>query len=261
VQPGDGVVGEQRLLPPGQRQVVPQVGGGLGEVHRLDREPGGDSLVQGGEHAHPQLPVEGGLPGQDPGERAGGVHLRVGQQPQLFKLGRVQEMSLIADHDDLAVSFCGLGGEQVTGLGHQLGFEIAGLGAQRPDDRDVKAAGAKGRVGDVDDLVAGGIQAGDGRAQRHRLARADVAGNYPERGLGDAEADPGDGLGVGLAGKQVFGGDPLAERGAGQPEVGGPGRPGHGCCSWSPVDMASRAKSIFAPVPASSSWAAATRPR
>jgi hypothetical protein len=28
VQPGDGVVGEQWLFPPGQRQVMPEVGGG-----------------------------------------------------------------------------------------------------------------------------------------------------------------------------------------------------------------------------------------
>src|SRR5215469_7861658 len=84
----------------------------------------------------------------------------------------------------------------------------------------------------------------------------------PQRGLGGAEADPGDGLGVGLAGEQVLGGDPLAERGAGQGEVGGPGRPGHGWPSWLPgANMPSWAKSIFAPVPASSSWAAATRPR
>src|SRR5215472_18128785 len=32
VQPGDGVVGEQRLFAPGQGQVVAQVGGGFGEV-------------------------------------------------------------------------------------------------------------------------------------------------------------------------------------------------------------------------------------
>ena len=65
VQPGDRVIGEQRLLAPGQLQVMPQVGGGLGEVHRLDHEPGRDPLVERGEHAHPQLPVQGRLPGQD----------------------------------------------------------------------------------------------------------------------------------------------------------------------------------------------------
>ncbi len=39
VQPGDRVVGEQRLVAAGQFEVVAQVGGGLGEVHRLDDEP------------------------------------------------------------------------------------------------------------------------------------------------------------------------------------------------------------------------------
>ena len=97
-------------------------------------KPGGDPLVQGGEHAHAQLPVEGGLPGQDRGERGGGVHLGVRQQPQLLELGRLQEMRLIADQYDAAVPFCGLGGEQVAGLGHQLGLQVAGLGAEGADD-------------------------------------------------------------------------------------------------------------------------------
>src|SRR5487761_415652 len=85
----------------------------------------------------------------------------------------------------------------------------------------------------------------------------------PSADIHDAEADPGDGLGVGLAGEQVLGGDGLAERGAGQAEVRGPGRGAHRS-SWpaSPaVSMASWVKSILAPVPAASSWAAATRPR
>ncbi len=51
-----------------------QVGGGFGEVHGLDGEAGGDPLVEGGEHAHPQLPVQCRLPGQDPGERGRRVH-------------------------------------------------------------------------------------------------------------------------------------------------------------------------------------------
>jgi hypothetical protein len=103
---------------------------------------------------------------------------------------------------------------------------LAGPVAGRADDGDVEAAGAEGGVGDVDDLVAGGVQAGDGGAQRDGLPAADVSGDHPEGGFGDTEADPGDGLGVRLAGEQVFGGDPLAEWGAGQPEVGGPGCPG-----------------------------------
>ncbi len=91
-------------------------------------------------------------------------------------------MGFVADEYDPAVPFCGLGGEQVGGLGHQLGFEVAGPGAQRPDDGDIQAAGAERRVGDVDDLVAGGVQAGDGGAQRDRLARADVPGDHSQRG-------------------------------------------------------------------------------
>ena len=74
---------------------MPQVGGGLGEVHRLDGEPGGDPLVQRGEHAHAQLPVQGRLPGQDGGERGRRVHLGVRQEPQLLQLIGLQEMRFV----------------------------------------------------------------------------------------------------------------------------------------------------------------------
>ncbi len=90
-------------------------------------------------------------------------------------------MSLIADEHDPAVPFCGLGGEQVAGLGHQLGLEVARPGAQRPDDGDIQPAGAERRVGDIYDLVPGGIEGGDGGAQRHRLARPDVPRDYSQR--------------------------------------------------------------------------------
>src|SRR6266487_1733451 len=52
VQPGGGVVCQQRLVAAGQGQVVFEVGGGFGEVHRLDREPGGDPLVEEIGRAH-----------------------------------------------------------------------------------------------------------------------------------------------------------------------------------------------------------------
>jgi hypothetical protein len=49
---------------------------------------------------------------------------------------------------------------------------------------------------------------------------ADVTGHHPEGRLDDAEVDACDGFRVGLAGEQVLGGDPLAEGGSRQPEVG-----------------------------------------
>jgi transposase len=49
---------------------------------------------RGGERAHSQLPVQGGLPGQDRGERGRGVHLRVRQEPQFLKLIGLQDMGI-----------------------------------------------------------------------------------------------------------------------------------------------------------------------
>ena len=109
------------------------------------------------------------------------VHLGIRQQPQLLELGRRQQMGLIDHEHDAAVPFGGLGGEQVGGLGHQFGFEVARLGAQGPHDGDVEPAGAERGVGDVDDLVPGRVQPGHGRPDRHRLPGADVAGDDPQR--------------------------------------------------------------------------------
>jgi hypothetical protein len=86
-------------------------------------------------------------------------------------------MRLVDDEHHGAVPFGGLGGEQVRGLGHQLGFEVARLGAERPDHLHVKPAGAEGGVGDVDDLVPGGVQPGDGGAGGHGLPGADRTGD------------------------------------------------------------------------------------
>ena len=80
-----------------------------------------------------------GLADQDPGERAGAVHVRVGHEPQFLELVGLQQVRLVDQHHG-AVPFGGLGGEQVSGLGHQLGFEVAGLGAEGPDDLHVEAA-------------------------------------------------------------------------------------------------------------------------
>ena len=209
------------------------------------------------------------LPGQDAGEVGRGVHLAAGEEPELLQLGRVQEMSLVADHHDAAVPLCGLGGQQVRCLGHHEGLEVAGAGAERPDDRHVTAPGLERRVGDVNHLMPCGVEGGDGGAQRDRLPSSDVPRHDSQRPLDDAEADPGDRLGVGLAGEQVPGGDGLPNGVRARPSAR-PTAPGSPALlplsSPSPAGLVrprplSRVKSIFAPAPASSSWAAATKPR
>ena len=75
--------------------------------------------------------------------------------------------------------------------------------------------------------MAGGVEPCNRGAHGHGLAGADIAHDDAEGGLGDAEADAGDGLGVGGPGEQVSGGDTVGERGVGEIEVGDPRRPAH----------------------------------
>ena len=75
--------------------------------------------------------------------------------------------------------------------------------AEGLDHGDVEAAGPEGRVGDIDDLVAGGIESGTGGAGGDRLAGANLAGDDPQSRLLDAMQDAGDRLLVRLAGEQL----------------------------------------------------------
>jgi hypothetical protein len=76
-------------------------------------------------------------------------------------------MGLVDQQGDAAAALQLFDGEQHLGLSHDLGLEEAGLGAERRDQGDVEAAGTQGgRVGEVDDLVGGGVELGDGGARR-----------------------------------------------------------------------------------------------
>src|SRR5215207_4135107 len=111
VQAGDGVVGEQRVGAAGQGEVVVQVGGGFGKVHRWDGVAGGDALVEGGKGAQAQPAGQGGLADQDAGKGAGGVHVGVGEQAELLELLGGQQVGLVEGQDDAAVALMLLGGE------------------------------------------------------------------------------------------------------------------------------------------------------
>jgi hypothetical protein len=72
------------------------------------------------------------------------------------------------------------GGEQFGGLQDDVGLVEAGGGAQRADDVGVETALADHGVGQVDDGVADGVEAGDGGAGGDGLAGADLAGDHPQ---------------------------------------------------------------------------------
>ena len=86
------------------------------------------------------------------------------------------------------------------------------------DDLVVDPADPDGRVREVDDRVPRRVQGVQGGADGDGLPGADLAGDHPDAVLGDAPADPGDGLAVGGVAVQHAGGEVTAERGAGEPE-------------------------------------------
>ena len=92
--------------------------------------------------------------------------------------------------------------------------------AEDVQDLLADAAGADHRVGEVDDRVPGGVQAGQDGADGDGLARADLAGDDADGALADAPGDAGDGLVVGGVAVQHPGGEVAAERHAAEPVVG-----------------------------------------
>ncbi len=150
VETGDGVVGEQGVGAASEGEVVLEVVGGLGEIHRGQAVADANPLVERRVHPEAELPGQGGLTDQEAGEGRLRVHLGIGQEPELLELVGTQKMRLIKDEDDATVSFGLFGGEQVLDLGQDLGLVEAGAGAEGGDDGVVEAAGAgEGGVGDL----------------------------------------------------------------------------------------------------------------
>src|SRR6266702_6337135 len=173
---GDGVVAEQVTVAAGELQVVADVGGGLLSGHAGHLVADGDPLVQGCEHAELDHSPEGGLAQQDGGERGLAVHVVVGEHADGFQLVVVEEVGLVDDQHWGAASFSGFAGEHAVGLGGQRRGAVGGPAAQGGDDVVVDAPDAGGWVADVDDGVAGRVDAGQGGAGGHGLAGADLPG-------------------------------------------------------------------------------------
>src|SRR5215471_17368965 len=128
-------------------------------------------------------------------------------------------MSLVDCQDGDPAALAVLGGEQVGGLGGEGGGAVGGPAAERGDHLVVDAAGAGGWIGEVYERVPGLVQAGDGGAGGHGLARTDFARDHPDGALAGAPADPGDRLGMCGVVVQHGRGEVLAERGPGEPVV------------------------------------------
>jgi hypothetical protein len=207
----DGVVGEQRVGAAGELQVVLDVAGGLGQVHAVQVVAQPDALVQRGHGAQLDALAQRGLAQQQAGERRAGVEVVVGEHTDFLELLAAQQVGLVDDEDRGAGAFVLLGGEQLGGLQDDVGLVEAGGGAQRADDVGVETPLADHGVGQVDDGVADGVEAGDGGAGGDGLAGADLAGDHPEGALVDQPGDAGNGFGVGAVAVQHAGGEIPAE--------------------------------------------------
>jgi hypothetical protein len=153
-------------------------------------------------------------------ERGVGVHVRVGEQAELFELVGGEEVGFVDDDHDAFAAFVLFGGERVGGLGDERRLVEAGDATQRGDDRGVEAAGADGGVAEVDDRVAGRVEIRGRGSGGDGLAGADLTGDHGEGAFGDAPGDAGDGFAVAGGAVQHLGGEVSPEGHGGEAVVG-----------------------------------------
>ena len=156
---------------PASAEVVAQVAAGLLGGHGRHRVAQPDALVERGEDAEFHPPPQGGLADEQAGERAGGVHVVVGEHPDRFELVVVEQVRLVDHHDGGAAAFGVFDGQRVGGLRDQGGVVGQGLAAERGDDLVVDAADPDRGVGQVDDRCAGWGPGRRARRGRRRSSR------------------------------------------------------------------------------------------
>jgi hypothetical protein len=130
----------------------------------------------------------------------------------------IEQMRLVDDEHGGAAAFGLFDREGVDGLRDQGGVVGQRSLPEGGDDLVVDPADPDGRVREVDDRVPRRVQGVQGGADGDGLPGADLAGDHPDAVLGDAPADPGDGLAVAGVAVQHAGGEVTPERGAGEPE-------------------------------------------
>jgi hypothetical protein len=163
----------------------------------------------------------------------------IGEHADRLELGVVEQVGFVDDQDRCAAAFDLLDGQRVDGLRDQGGVVGQRALSEGGDDLVVDPADPDGRVGQVDDRVPRRVQGVQGGADGDGFPGADLAGDHPDAVLGDAPADPGDGLAVGGVAVQHAGGEVTPERGAGEPEE--PEEP------LQPVDHDTTEPSVLAP--------------
>src|SRR6266702_7036121 len=106
----------------------------------------------------------------------------------------VEHVSLVDDQDRGPAPFGCFPGQDAPGLDGERGGAVDGLASERRDHVREYPPYPGGGVADVDDGVAGGVEVGDGGADRDRLPGPDLARDHADRLVGDGPGDAGGGL-------------------------------------------------------------------
>jgi hypothetical protein len=106
----------------------------------------------------------------------------------------VEHVCLVDDQDRGPPALGCFPGQDAPGLDGERGGAVDGLAAEGRDHVREYPPDPGGGVADVDDGVRGGVEVGDGGADRDRLAGAHFARDHRDGLLADRPGDAGGGL-------------------------------------------------------------------
>ena len=187
----------------------------------------GDALVEGGEGTEADPPAQRRLSDQQAGEGCVAVHLGVREEPQPFELLGVEQVGLVEDKYDPAAPLVLFGGQGVLGLRDERGPVKARDPAECRHDARVQAPCPDGRVAEIDDGVAAGVDAGQCARTATVLPAPTSPVTTPITRSSMHQVIRADRFGVGAMGVEHGGGEVLGKGHAGEAPVGPEAVDGH----------------------------------
>ena len=164
-----------------------------------------DALPQRFMHLQGKRAPEQRLANQQQGEIAGGIHVEVQQQGELFQGGMRQQVGFIADQNGMLLFALVQAHDGAGNLAYQVAAEVCRLQVQLQGDlaQQVQRR-TRGEV-HVEDLVKAGVERGCEHARGGGFAGAHFAGDQTDAVMLGQKVQPRLDLIPGLGGEQLFG--------------------------------------------------------
>jgi len=173
-------------------------------------------------HLQGKRPSKQWLTDQQQGEIAGGIHVEVEQQRQLFQGGMRQQVGFIADQNRMLLFALIQPHHGIGDLAYQVAAKVSRLQVQFERDLAEQVQRRAGGEVHVENLVEAGVERGSEHARGGGLAGPHFAGDQSHAVMLGQKLQPRLKLVPGLGGEQLFGVGTVGEGGFLEAEKGFP---------------------------------------